>query len=105
MFDHLVKYLHDNHRRLGYHELHRTTKMIRGTPLIIVSIWSIFLMGIQTLMHQYYGDDFTKHCQADQLMNPAFYVTLFSFVETLVLGCVHASYICESLLNWTESAD
>lgn len=95
MFDHLVKWLHEHHRLIGYHDLHRKTKVLRGTPLIIVSIWSIFLMGIQTMMHQYYGDDFSKHFQADQTMNPTFYVTIFSFIESIVLGCVHASYICE----------
>lgn len=53
-------------------------------------------MGIQTLMHQYYGDDFTRHCSSDQTTaTPVFYVTLFSVVETIVLGCVHASYIGE----------
>lgn len=69
--------------------------MLRGTPMIIVSVWSVFLMGIQTLMHQYYGDDFTKHCLADHWMNPASYVTMFSILETIVLGCVHYSYIGE----------
>lgn len=95
IFDHLVKWMHEHHRLIGYHDMHRSTKMIRGAPLLIVSLWSVFLMGIQTLMHQYYGDEFTKHCQVNQLMSPTGYVAIFSCVETIVLGAVNASYIGE----------
>lgn len=106
MFDHLVKWIHEHHRLVGYHEMNRSTKVLRGTPFIIVSVWSVFLMGIQTLMHQYYGDDFTKHCMVDELMSPVSYVTLFSFVETIVLGIVHANYISEySAASDESSAD
>lgn len=95
VFDHLVKWLHEHHRLIGYHDMHRSTKMIRGTPFIIVSAWSVVLMAIQTLMHQYYGDEFTKHCMADHLLGPAGYVAMFSCVETVVLGWVNAAYIGE----------
>ena len=73
--------------------MHRSTKMIRGIPMIIVSAWSVMLMGVNTLMHQYYGDDFLEHCTTDKWLGPDSYVTCFSLVETIVLAFVHTSYI------------
>lgn len=88
-----MKYFHDHHRLRGYHTIYRGTKLVREAPLVIVSAWSVVLMGLQNLMNHYYGDHFAEHCTTDQLYSPLNYVTLFSIVENLVLGCVHFSYI------------
>lgn len=92
IFDHFVKKQHDNLRMKGYHDFHRDTSMQKGVPLQIVSLWNSMLLGVQALIHHYYGDDFSKHCDAGWL-SPISYVTTFNVAENLVLAATHGCYI------------
>uniref|UniRef100_A0A336MCV1 Transmembrane protein 192 n=1 Tax=Culicoides sonorensis TaxID=179676 RepID=A0A336MCV1_CULSO len=94
IFDHLVKHHHDQLRMNGYHDFHRATNVQKTVPLYIVSAWSAVFLGVQTLMHETYGEDFWIKCIFVGFLSPVIYVTGFSVVETFILGIVHTSYIC-----------
>ncbi|XP_062125415.1 transmembrane protein 192 [Drosophila sulfurigaster albostrigata] len=92
LFDHFVKKQHDNLRMNGYHDFHRETSMQKGVPLQIVSLWNSMLLGVQALIHHYYGNDFEKHC-AEGWLSPISYITTFNVAENLLLAATHGCYI------------
>lgn len=67
--------------------------MHKTLPLLIVSLWSAVFLGIQNLMHQFYGVNFWEKCILVGYMSPVIYATAFSGLETLALSVTHISYI------------
>ncbi|XP_059610357.1 transmembrane protein 192 [Phlebotomus argentipes] len=92
LFDHMIKYHHDKLRMNGFHDFHRATAVHKSVPFYLVSLWNTAIMAIQTLIQQYYGDDFGEHC-IQSLFSPIVYVSIFSAVETGVLAVIHGTYI------------
>lgn len=92
IFDHYIKHQHEEQRLRGYHQFHRATAVHRGIPLYVVTVWNVAIAALQTLMQQYYGDQFAEHC-VERWLSPVVFVTLFAATETLVLACVHGTYI------------
>lgn len=78
----------------GYHDFHRATNAQKTVPFYLVSTWSAIFLGVQTLMHETYGEDFWVKCLYVGFLSPIIYVTAFSVVESFILGIVHTSYIC-----------
>lgn len=58
----------------------------------IVSLWNTVILCIQTIMQQYYREDFFNHC-IREFLSPTTYVVLFSVLETIILVAVHGYYI------------
>lgn len=79
----------------GYHDFHRATAVHKGVPLYVVTVWNVAIAAIQTLIQQYYGDNFGEHC-VQRWLSPVVFVTTFALVETAVLAFVHGTYIGES---------
>lgn len=92
LYDFLIKQHHENLRMHGYHEFYRATLIHKGIPLQIVSLWNTVILCIQTIMQQYYREDFFNHCTR-QFLSPTTYVVLFSVLETIILVAVHGYYI------------
>lgn len=92
VFDHVVKYHHEQLRLNGHLEFHKSIAMHKGLPLQIVTLWNTAVFTIQTLIQQYYGDHFGQKC-VQQLFSPIVYITAFSVLESTVLSVVHCSYI------------
>lgn len=95
IFDHFVKRQHNQLRLNGFHNFYRETHVHKSIPFHIVNLWSAAYLGIQTLMHQYYGDDFMAKCIIAEVLAPVVYATLFSVTETLLLAIVHGTYIAK----------
>lgn len=87
-----MRHHHEQLRMNGYHEFYRTTLLHKGVPFFIVSLWNTVILCIQTIMQQYYRDDFFNHCHK-QFLSPTTYVVLFSVLETIILVAVHGYYI------------
>ncbi|KAJ6632618.1 Transmembrane protein [Pseudolycoriella hygida] len=92
IFDHFVKYHHENLRMKGYHDFYRATNVHKGIPLYIVSLWNTTIMAVQTLIQHYYGTNFGYHC-VQVMFSPIVYITVFSCLETILFVIVHGSYI------------
>lgn len=93
IFDHYVKRQHDILRLNGFHNFHRETHTHKSIPFYIVNLWTATYLGVQTLMHQYYADDFLPKCVLAEFYSPIVYSTLFSGTETFILAIVHGTYI------------
>lgn len=98
VLDNMLKYKHEQHRLFGYHELHRSTRLLRGLPFTMATLWNIVIMGVQTFMQHYYGPDFLEHCRAAQLFTPIGYLAAFSVPEMLFVAIVIGSYISKTHL-------
>lgn len=94
IFDYLVRQHHDKLRMNGYHDFHRATNLQKSATFYLVSAWSAIFLGVQTLMHEMYGEDFWIKCLFVGFLSPVIYVTGFSIMETFILGIIHTSYIC-----------
>lgn len=91
----IIRKHHNKLRLNGYHDFHRATEIHKTLPLHIVSLWSAVFLGIQNLMHQFYGVNFWEKCIVVGYMSPIIYATAFSALESLALSVTHISYISE----------
>lgn len=71
--------------------------MHKSVPFYIVNLWSATYLGIQTLMHQFYGTDFLTKCMIAEFLSPVVFSTLFSVTETFLLTIVNGTYITKVL--------
>jgi len=92
LYDHIIKYQHEQLRMSGYHEFYRATLIHKGIPLHTVSLWNTVILGIQTVMQHQYGADFFSHCTKN-FFSPTVYICLFCAFETIILLFVHGTYI------------
>lgn len=92
IYDHVIKYQHEQLRMYGYHEFYRATLIHKGIPLHIVSLWNTVILCIQTIMQHQYGSDFFAHCTKN-FFSPTTYICIFCAFETVLLLIVHGTYI------------
>lgn len=92
IYDHIIKYEHEQLRMYGYHEFYRATIIHKGIPLHIVSLWNTVILCIQTIMQHQYGSDFFDHC-TKSFFSPTTYICLFCTFETILLLAVHGTYM------------
>lgn len=89
----LTKCIHHRVRLDGYLEFYKSTGIHTSLPLIVVSLWTVLLLLVQTLMQHYYPDDFAEKCIKGGTMSPKFYLGALITVEFCVLAGINISYM------------
>jgi len=91
---HLVtKCIHHRVRLDGYLEFHQKTESHANLPLLVVSLWTVLLLFLQTVMQHYYPDDFAEKCIKGGSMSPRFYIAALITVEFCVIAGINISYM------------
>lgn len=93
IFDHYIKRQHEILRLNGFHSFYRETHNHKNVPFHIVNLWTVTYLAVQTLMHQYYADNFFTKCVVVQFLSPVVYSTMFAVTETLMLAITHGTYL------------
>lgn len=93
VIDILVTQRHNELRRQGYHEFYRKKILTyKNAPFAIVTLWNMVIFLVQTITLEYYGNEFSLHCQKG-IQSPITYVCVFCGFETMLLMIVHGTYI------------
>lgn len=88
-----TKCAHHQARLNGYLEFCSSTETHTSLPLVIVSLWTVVLLFVQTLMQHYYPDDFAQKCLKGGSMSPKAYLCGLITLEFFVLSGVNISYM------------
>ncbi|XP_060532095.1 transmembrane protein 192 [Cylas formicarius] len=96
IFLHFVaKHYHHQLRMNGYLEFYKKTECSISLPLLVVSLWSISLMFVQTLMQHYYPDDFAEKCLKNDGMSPIHYLCGLITVEFFAIARININYMVD----------
>lgn len=77
----------------GYLEFYKNTETHASLPIIIVSLWTVALLFVQTLMQHYYPDNFAEKCLKGGTLSPRAYLCGLITVEFCILAGVNISYM------------
>ncbi|XP_050305765.1 transmembrane protein 192 isoform X2 [Anthonomus grandis grandis] len=89
----VTKTIHFNIRLSGYLDFYKETETHSGLPLIIVSVWTVALLFVQTLMQHFYPDNFYEKCIHGGTMSPKAYLCALITLEFCVITGVNINYI------------
>lgn len=85
--------MHNKIRLMGYLDFYKTVEYHGSLPLIVVSLWSVALLFIQTLMQHYYPDNFEQTCLKGGSFSPKGYICALITVEFCLLFGINISYM------------
>lgn len=100
----VTKCLHNKIRLNGYFDFHKSTQVHSGVPLVVVSLWTVVLLLVQTLMQHYYPDNFLERCIKGGSFSPKFNLCAIITLECLVIAGVNSSYIVKVMKFNREKA-
>ncbi|XP_066142519.1 transmembrane protein 192 [Euwallacea fornicatus] len=89
----ITKHIHHNVRLMGYLEFYKKVECHGSLPLVVVSLWTVALLFIQTVMQHFYLDNFVEKCLNGGILSPKAYICLLITVEFCVLAGVNVTYI------------
>lgn len=89
----LTKHMHNKIRLMGYLDFYKNVECHGSLPLIVVSLWSVALLFVQTLMQHYYPDDFEQKCLKGGSFSPKGYICALITVEFCLLFGINISYM------------
>lgn len=92
LFDHIIKYHHDQLRLNGYHDFYRATQTHKSIPLVIVSLWNTTILAVAAGIEHFYGQTFFEKCM-ETYLSPVVYIVAFTVLETIIFFFVHGTYI------------
>lgn len=93
LVDQIARMKHHDLRVNGYLEFYKTTHVHHSLPFYVVSLWSTVIILIQTVMQQFYADNFKHICVKSQNLSPISYLCAFVTVEFCVLLGINLTYI------------
>lgn len=89
----ITKCIHNRVRLDGYLDFYTSTETHTSLPLIVVSLWTVLLLFVQTLMQHYYPDDFAEKCINGGSLSPKAYLCALITIEFCLLFGINVSYI------------
>ncbi|ERL92680.1 transmembrane protein 192 [Dendroctonus ponderosae] len=97
----LTKFLHNKVRLNGYLQFYKSVECHASLPLVVVSLWTVVLLFVQTLMQHYYPDNFSEICLNGGTLSPRAYLCALITVEFCVITGVNISYIMK-IVNFNK---
>lgn len=93
IIDQVARVEHYNLRMNGYLEFYKKTQTHHQLPFYIVSMWTAVILLLQTVMQNFYPDDFLERCVKGGFLSPICYICVILSLEFLVILFVSGKYI------------